>query len=266
MSVTGLVPAESLDAYCRAPVGRWFQRGAVLLFSPRAGLGSISVVRSLDEKDHELIEELVSRPELWLPEVILDASALTTLDDLLTARLVAMLGRRPAGAPMPKRVAIVVSQSPAGAVVVGIPRLLGLRGEWRALGDLGSAMAWMGVDAELVEPLLARARDTEPLLTDLAHHLIGAKRYSLAGAARSLGMSPRSLQRALAALGTSFARESRRHAVARAMSAMRAAERPIAAIAREAGYASLASFTAMFTREVGTTPSRWRREQAGARP
>lgn len=81
---------------------------------------------------------------------------------------------------------------------------------------------------------------------------------SLVDTSRSLGLSPRSLQRQLARLGTSFEvqvdswrrRQARRHLLASAL--------PVASIARLLGYRDPAHFVRAFRRWEGAPPARWR--------
>ena len=76
--------------------------------------------------------------------------------------------------------------------------------------------------------------------------------------ARKLAVAPRTLQRRLAAEGTSFAQLSRRTMVERAKELLANTEDKLEVIARRVGYPSASHFTTSFRRATGMTPSAWR--------
>lgn len=115
--------------------------------------------------------------------------------------------------------------------------------------------------AQRVEPD-AVWRDDEALLGAISRLVEGAAltgTLGLADTARSLGISPRSLQRRLAGLGTSFEacvdewrrQQARRYLVD--------AELPVGSIARALGYSHPAHFVRAFRRWEGHTPLSFRR-------
>jgi AraC-like DNA-binding protein len=92
--------------------------------------------------------------------------------------------------------------------------------------------------------------------------LLPEQRASIEEVARSMAMTPRSLQRALARHGQSFGallNEIRRELATRYL----AASHPVGVVASLTGYASTSSFTRWFTAEFGVPPARWRREGGG---
>lgn len=92
--------------------------------------------------------------------------------------------------------------------------------------------------------------------------LLPDRRASMEEVARGMGMTPRSLQRALARHGQSYARllnEIRRELATRYL----AASHPVGVVAALTGYASTSSFTRWFTTEFGLPPARWRRDGGG---
>ncbi|MFN7778571.1 MAG: helix-turn-helix transcriptional regulator [Betaproteobacteria bacterium] len=83
--------------------------------------------------------------------------------------------------------------------------------------------------------------------------------------ARLLGLSERTLQRRLAAVGRSYGavvEDFRREEAARLL---RAGALPLVRVAERLGYAEQASFTRAFRRWYGTSPAAWRRA-AGSPP
>lgn len=82
--------------------------------------------------------------------------------------------------------------------------------------------------------------------------------------ARLLGLSERTLQRRLAALGRNFAavvEDFRREEAARLL---RTGSLPLVRVAERLGYAEQASFTRAFRRWYGTSPAAWRRAAESA--
>jgi AraC-like DNA-binding protein len=116
-------------------------------------------------------------------------------------------------------------------------------------------------------PALPLDRDSgriedEALITSLDLLFVPAAmagQVSVECAARSLGLSPRSLQRRLAALGTSYERQldDWRHRSAR--QALAVGETPIQTIARGLGYADAAHFIRAFHRWERSSPAAWRK-------
>jgi AraC-like DNA-binding protein len=106
----------------------------------------------------------------------------------------------------------------------------------------------------------ASRRPTEELLADLRSLLQqDAGSATLSFAARQLGTSPRTLQRVLRAVGTSFRSELARVRIERARLRLIHDDVALTAIAFDLGYASLQSFDRQFRRLMGETPSGFRR-------
>ncbi len=131
--------------------------------------------------------------------------------------------------------------------------------------DRARALEWLGVrDAPALLAEIARAEEQaagDPLLRDLRalleSRLDGA---TLAGAAKSLGMSERSLQRKLGEHDTTFVTELNGARVRVAKALLADSDVKLGQIAHDVGCASLASFSALFRRATGKTPSAWREE------
>jgi AraC-like DNA-binding protein len=106
----------------------------------------------------------------------------------------------------------------------------------------------------------ASRRPTEELLADLRSLLQqDAGNATLSLAARQLGTSPRTLQRVLRSVGTSFRAELARVRIERARLRLIHDDVALTAIAFDLGYASLQSFDRQFRRLMGETPSGFRR-------
>lgn len=86
------------------------------------------------------------------------------------------------------------------------------------------------------------------------------KRLSSAEAASLVSMSRQTLSRRLAALGTTIQGEINAIQIERACDALASSDRSISEIALELGYSSPANFSRTFSREVGVSPSVYRRK------
>jgi AraC-like DNA-binding protein len=138
---------------------------------------------------------------------------------------------------------------------------------WRIFDDDRAAFAWLGRDdaeavraqiAELAAPLAASPDVLRELRDFLAREL---RAPTLAGAARTVGASERSLQRALKAAGSSFRREVAQARVARAVELLEATDEKLESIARAVGFAALPQLSSMFRRLTGESPSALRRRR-----
>jgi len=109
-------------------------------------------------------------------------------------------------------------------------------------------------------------RPSDELLAELRSLLNDeAASATLLLAARRLGTSPRTLQRVLCALGTSFRAELAQARMQRARDRLINDEVALTAIAFDLGYASLQSFDRQFRRLMGETPSGFRRRSRASR-
>lgn len=125
------------------------------------------------------------------------------------------------------------------------------------------AVAWLEVpDAEVILGELAREEQRAagtPLLRDLRAILEAHPGdATLTSAAKSLGMSERSLQRRLGDHTTTFQTEVNRARVRMAKRLLRETDAKLTQIAHDVGCASLASFSALFRRATGGSPSEFR--------
>jgi AraC-like DNA-binding protein len=164
-----------------------------------------------------------------------------------------------------RRLAIVVPEGILRALTVGALHVSPSRGEWRTFLDAREAFAWVERSdlCDVIDDLTTRARSNGTLVPTLRDWLFAHLRQpEMSHAARDLGRSTRSLQRALAAEGTTFRQEldAVRMEAARAMLADPGTK--IGAIARRLGYASASAFTATFLRRIGELPRAYRARRA----
>lgn len=188
--------------------------------------------------------------------VMSDAAAFATMRDMLESS-------RDARARAVRRQAIVASDNFGGLHVRGYLTLFPPPYELRDFADRGQALAWLGhtccandiTEMEATrEDLLARLRDwlDTSRLADA----------SIDRAAVELHTTARTLQRRLSAAGTRFTAELARAQVARAQRLMRDPSYRLATIATEVGCATPSTFSDLFRRIIGETPSQWRRRLA----
>ncbi len=104
------------------------------------------------------------------------------------------------------------------------------------------------------------------IVADLRVRFAGdsAAEADLALVAGDLGLTQRSLQRALHAEGASYRDLLRRARIDRARALLSTTGQPIAEIALRSGYSDQANFHRAFAAITGTTPQRYRRAARGS--
>ncbi len=121
-------------------------------------------------------------------------------------------------------------------------------------------------DRDGATPQQPRPGPRTPTLRDaLERTLAAALASDLAQAARHLGVSKRSIQRALAREGIAFHGLRNRLRLLHAEASLLSADTKMSAIADEVGFASTAHFSAWFRRHRGSTPAAWRERERAAR-
>ena len=159
-----------------------------------------------------------------------------------------------------------------GAVIAGFARIAKLTYPDRVFWHVEEAMEWLDVEPETGAELLAEleavrseARETYTLVAQLRRELDGSGSVPLHAAARRLGLSPRSLQRALREAGTTYRAELDAFRVRRAQELLRG-DRNVTWIAAEVGFSSAQHFATAYRRAMGETPSEWRMRHCAAVP
>jgi AraC-like DNA-binding protein len=147
-------------------------------------------------------------------DLLMDGRSIEGIDfDALGALLDWIRTHLPRIRPRIRRRVGVISAGAAGMVLAGISPVLGWTADVSMAPDVASGLRELGAAnpealAAEVDALVAGLRDTPALLVDL-RVLLRARRgnLSLAEAARELGVSTRSLQRAVAQAGSSYRAE-----------------------------------------------------------
>lgn len=188
--------------------------------------------------------------------VMSDAGAFTALRDLLERH-------REDRARVVKRQAIVMREDWSGVFVSGYLALYPPPYEMRAFSDRGAALDWLGHRASQaeIEELDAARID---VLARLREWLEAARleEATIERAVGELGITSRTLQRRLLEAGTRFTAELARAQVSRAQRLMREPGKKLSEIAVEVGCASSSTFSDLFRRVTGETPSQWRKRHS----
>jgi AraC-like DNA-binding protein len=154
-----------------------------------------------------------------------------------------------------------------GAVLSGFAQIARLSYPDRVFGEIEEALAWLNVERREGVTLLAELeaiRDEVgkgyPIVRKLRHELESAGSLVVTEVARRLGLSTRSLQRALREAGTTYRMELKAFRTRRAQELLRG-ERNLAWIAGEVGFSTTQHFATAYRHATGETPTEWRARQ-----
>jgi AraC-like DNA-binding protein len=207
-------------------------------------------------------------------DFILDARHLHGLDgDLYDDLARAVTRRLPVIRRRVLRQAVLRSSGLIGGAVSGFYVTLGLELEWRVFTELAPALAWLDEPqldavATLLDRLVVEAISGSTLLDRLRDVLAGARgsSMSLGQVSRSLGVSGRSLQRALRGRGTTFRDELYRARIDLGKQLLLETDHKIAVIGSRLGFSTEANFITFFRRATGESPAAWRRGNQARSP
>ena len=168
-----------------------------------------------------------------------------------------------------RRLAVVRGTGIVGATTAGFFDVLPRPFPLKVFADPSEALGWLDHDAPdrllgEVDGLLEEARGMPSLLRALRTVLDaqpGAQ--AMPEVAQAVGLSPRSLQRKLKALRTTFLAEQNQSQVRVAKRLLADPDTAIAVVATKVGCASVANFSALFRRLTGVTPSQFRADVRG---
>lgn len=255
-----------LKAFLAEPIGRSIAGRSWLYFYPHARLCGFVVWGKPTSGD---LEKLVRVLEVELrqePHVsLIDARRVEGADPRGFRVLETYVKKHHAELSRAvERLALVRPDGIVGAITAGFFGVTPPPYPVELFDDRERALAWLGVrNAKEIERAIAEAESNAtgapPLLRDLRALL--EQRLddpSLATAARVLALSERSLQRKLSEHGTTFQAEANAARVRVAKRLLRETDEKLTQVAHEVGCASLASFSALFRRATGETPSAFR--------
>ncbi|MCE9572324.1 MAG: AraC family transcriptional regulator [Deltaproteobacteria bacterium] len=254
-----------LDAFTCDALDVYVRQGHFVYVVTASGLHATLVCGAIDESAARALCTVWAATFGAAPHAsLLDVSALVSADGSAFAIVQRFLaGARANIGTDVARQGIVCGPNLGAAVVLGFYTMFPPPFPIQTFERRADALAWLGDPAagEVIgrvvrevglggDACLAGLRellDREPL------HQI-----SLATAAKCLGIEPRTLQRRLAISGTDFSGELRRARVARAQRLMLDREENLTAIALEVGCSSPSTFSDLFRRITGETPTAWR--------
>lgn len=248
------------------PSGRWIAGRTWLYFHATPTLVGFVLWGSPTAADLEqlttvLAVELGARPHASL----VDARAVTAIEPRgfrVLERYVE--ANRLALSRAVTRLALVRPGGMLGAVTAGFYDVAKAPYPVNVFERRSDALEWLGAPnpAALLDEIAcaeAEATGTSELLRDLRAWLVDhldAARLEIA--ARALGTSQRTLQRRLSAHEVTFQEEVNRARIEVAQRLLLESDTKLTALAHDVGCASLASFSALFRRATGQSPSAWR--------
>jgi AraC-like DNA-binding protein len=258
-------PAASPDALF-APEPRWLARRQFATWTLGPSVIGWSLWGHVGDDDAEDMKQLwlllvrrIARPY----DFVLDLRRLASVSSGAYARI-----REFAIATKPglaRQALIVGDDQPGGTIQLGLYVLRPPAHAWRRFADHTTAAAWLeraevaGVDAHTSDDGAVPAP-----LAELRAVLARAMDATIESAASALARSPRTLQRQLAEVGTTFSDEIDRVRVLHAQELLRAPDCKLDATALAIGCADGKSLNRLFRRVTGETATEFRRRVGGA--
>lgn len=264
-----MLPASSVRDFLSAPLGRYYcgRRHAVFAHSPTLiGFASWGYPDVDDVRELLKLCEIGVAPGAVPHRFIVDLRALELIDPRTFGMFVDFTrGHREALARNVLGQAQLRPEGLVGAIISGFSHVARLPYPERVFGDVADALAWLELDHDLGTGLLdelTRIRDaasgTDGTVRCVRAELDSSHVRPLGEVATRLGLSRRTLQRALRDAGTTFRLESRSAWLRRAQSLLRDGDRNLSWVAAELGFSSVQHFSTAFRRALGETPSTWR--------
>ena len=268
-----LQPTFDAEQFAAAPTGKIFTRSHFVYIGVSRTLLSLVIWGHIHQRDvDELIEVLtLLGARASRRDALLQMQAVTGVDEeslRALARFMATNEKR--SRAVTRREAIVRPSGTMGMIVSGFYGVVPARYPTAIFSDRNEACAWLKVPASL-RARLAAASDGAIAsghgCSDLGYQLreyLAAKPSSndIDAVARQLHTSPRTLQRRLVEIETSFEREVGLARVAAAKNLLLRSSLAVKEIAHEVGLPSASRLTQLFTDHARTTPSKWRAAHA----
>jgi AraC-like DNA-binding protein len=251
----------------REPIGACLSSRSFLYFCARPRLCGFVLWGRPDGDDLRQLERVLAielAPAFPAHVSLVDASRLEGVDPAAFAVLHAYVAAHGARLrEQVERLAIVRPPGVAGATVSGFFHVAEPPYPTFVAADVKEALDWLGERDDGFLASLARALEqatSAPALLVALRRILDAQpgKIVLEDAARTLGVSARSLQRRLQDEDTTYQNELARSQVRAAQRLLRESDASLTAIAYEVGCATPQHFSALFRRVVGETPSAWR--------
>jgi AraC-like DNA-binding protein len=261
---TELRLVADLDAFLRQPAGAWLLgQGWLYACFDESFFAQVYWGRPARGDIEQLTRawEVELRPEAQPHEQLIDATELQGVDfELLEVIGRALMEHAAVLATKVRRLAVVCNSGLAEALMSGFFGTGAAPPSSQVFTEQRPALEWLGRErlADELAALRAESRGEGPLV-QLREYLSGSLVDArLDRAARSLGVTERTLQRRLKEVGTSFQDEVTVARVRAAEELMRSSSRKLSDIAHAVGCASSQHFSETFRRVRGVSPSEWR--------
>lgn len=261
-----LLRAVDLASISAADVGVYVRHSRFLYVVTPRGLHATLVCGAIDEDAAHAICAVWGATTGAAPHPSLfDATDLVTADPRAFGIILKFLtADRTTVSRDVRRQAIVGGPTLGAAMVLGYYTMFPPPFPIQTFERRGGALTWLGrADDEAVLSTVERdlGRGTDAAVAALRERLDAEPLtdLTLTIAARWLSTTPRTLQRRLSDNRTDFTAELSRARVARAQRLMLDPERNVTAIALDVGCSSSSSFSELFRRLTGETPTAWRR-------
>jgi AraC-like DNA-binding protein len=256
----------SVEDYTRGPVGKYVAGRSYIVWIDSTKLAGCALLGRLDEREVPDFVRLTALPDTWAHgagyDVLVDCGRFEAAAAPSFAEMLGHMQRIATFTTKLRRIAVVRPPGMAGAVVAGVYHE-DVRPKYRAalFADRAQALGWLGVTSaplRRIERMMTTLCEDPAPLGQLRDYFGRSPGATLAGAARALGLSERSLSRRLKELSTTFRAEQQRARVRAAESLLLDTELKVDAVARRIGFASRAHFSEFFHRATGETPSEFR--------
>jgi AraC-like DNA-binding protein len=251
--------------YREQPVGAYLAMPCTLVFSAHAALWGFAMWGRPSRADLRRMVSLLAielEPRVAPHLSLVDTSRLETGDSHNFAVLTQYLQANwDAFKVKVTRLALVRPPGLVGATVAGFFEVAGAPYPVRVFRELSAAATWLRAPelARQLDAVIVGASALPSVLLEVRQWLEGnLVDAELARAAAAMARAPRSLQRHLAAAGTSFQRELDAARVRVAKRQLAESNAPLTEIAYDVGCASPQHFSALFRRVTGHAPSGWR--------
>ncbi len=259
--------ATDVEAFVHNPVGAFISGATWLLCCPAATLMALVSWGSPSREDCEHVMDTFDADLLIGPHsYFIDARRMAQQPDPVA--FAAVVGRM--GPQWERyrthvtRCAIALPPGMTAAVVIGFFTLAPPPFETRFFTEPIEALRWVGATDPVwiqttLDALQERACGASSFLLRMRAVLDGdVAQTSIENLAQGLNMSIRTLQRHLAAAGTSYRKELSAARVRKAQRLLVGTDLKITAVALEVGCASSQHLSTLFRKSTGESPSEWR--------
>lgn len=260
-------PTADLGRFVSAPGNRVRVRRHFASWKAKGVQGTITWGKATDVDVVDMcqvFDALLASPMAAQPSIT-DLRALESVSVVAFERLVQTLTERHSvWHARAGRQAVIHAGTFPGATVLGAFQIAASDYDLAVFSDPAEAFAWVGAaqHAIAVEALRASLLDV-PDIVRRVRVVFGASEdpLSVAQVSRALGLSTRSLQRHLAAAGTSMRAERSAHVLARAERLLEGTDLDLGAISAMLGLSSPGRLVSLFRATKQTTPGAWRADQ-----